>query len=94
MAALQFKTGLLLVIKVFGIECDELSIAPFVFFMAVITRLILIVLAVQAMLVDYIFCDCLMAVFAQTGLRRFVKLLMAGLAVAFKFGMNLCHFSG
>lgn len=92
MAALQFDTGLFRVIKTGGIELGQTGIAPLMLDMAFIAGLVFMP-AVQATLVAYIFCDVLVTVLAQAGLRRLVEFLVALAAIVFDFCMAIDHFT-
>src|SRR5512146_1705811 len=91
MAALQFETGLFRVIKTGGIQLGRSGIASLMLDMAFIAGLVFM-LAVQAVLVAYVFCDALVTVLAQAGLGRLVKFLVAFAAIAFNLCVAIKHF--
>lgn len=94
MTALQFVSGLLGMLEIFCVDLKQGDIASLVFVVTFIADLLFYMMPMQAMLAEFILCDLLVAVLAQSRLGGFVEMLMAVHAFAFQFGMLLYDLAG
>lgn len=81
-------------IEVFCVELDQRDIAPSVFVVAFLAGFLFHMLAMQAMLGEFILRHLFVAALAQVRLGSFVEVFMTTSAIVFKFGMPLYYLTG